>query len=169
MIEDFLVQLALDDDAEHADVFANRMAHEHIKNAGTGMKAPLACVTAQRPLRPTDRNPENEERNEIGEHERAAAVLGGQAGKAQKISETDSAAGHGENHAQARAPHLGRLSVGHDPVVLRGAHETGELEFYATPVLSVESRCKRTIAIVSLQKEESAPRLQTRFASNGDR
>jgi len=62
------------------------------------------AIAAHGPFDPAQGNTEQQERDEIGDHESAAAVLADLAGKAQKITEADGAAGNGENNTQASSP-----------------------------------------------------------------
>ena len=78
--------------AEHADVLAGRVADQGVENAGTRIEPPLAGVTSQRPFRPADGNAQEDQRNEVGDHEGAAAILRRQAGEPQEIAEPDRAA-----------------------------------------------------------------------------
>ena len=65
-----------------------------------------AAVTPERPLGPTERNAQEEQGGEVGEHERPAAVLGRLARKAQEVPQADRRSGDRHDHADARFPTL---------------------------------------------------------------
>ncbi len=56
------------------------------------------------PLNPHQRQPQQQKRNKIGNHERPAAVIRGNARKPKEIAQTDGAARHGQNHPQFASP-----------------------------------------------------------------
>ena len=68
--------------------------------------APEAAVPPHAPLDPHERNAHEEERDEVRDHERAAAVLDRLPGEAKEVAEADGVAGHGEDQPDARAPLL---------------------------------------------------------------
>jgi hypothetical protein len=67
---------------------------------GAEWKPLLAAVASHRPLGPADRDAEQEERAEVGDHEGAATVLGRLAGETEEVAQSDGGAGHGEDHAE---------------------------------------------------------------------
>jgi hypothetical protein len=68
------------------------------------MKTFFAAIAGHRPFRPTDRQGEQEQRTDVGNHERSPSVGGSLAGEAQEISEPDSRSRHGQDHSHPRAP-----------------------------------------------------------------
>ncbi len=65
-----------------------------------------AAVAADAPLDPHHRDPQQQERDEVGDHEGAAAVLGGLHREAQEVAEADRVAGHRQDQSDARSPAL---------------------------------------------------------------
>ena len=63
-----------------------------------------AAEPAHRPLAPGDRDAEEQEADDIGDHEGAAAVVDGLPGKAEEIAQPDGGAGHRQHDAELRAP-----------------------------------------------------------------
>ena len=76
------------------------------------MKAEATAVAAEGPFGPADGNPDDKQGDKVGDHERAAAVLGRLTGKAQKVTESYRAAGHRQNYPEPRAP--GFLNFRHE-------------------------------------------------------
>ena len=68
------------------------------------MRAEAAALAADGPFHPAQRDTQQQESHEIGNHEGAAAILGGQAGEAKEIAEADSAAGHGQHGSEIGGP-----------------------------------------------------------------
>ena len=62
------------------------------------------AVAADAPLDPHQRDADEEERDEVGDHEGAAAVLDGLPREAEEVAETDGVARHGQDQADAGAP-----------------------------------------------------------------
>ena len=106
---------ALDDHVVEVD----HQRHQHAEGAHVARDRPLApdahdgrrrveslapAVAAHGPLGPADGDAQQQERDEVGDHEGAAAVGGGIAGKAQEVAQPDGRAGHRQDDAQAGAP-----------------------------------------------------------------
>jgi hypothetical protein len=99
-----------------------------MENAGARMKSALTSIASKRPFGPTDGNAQDDEGNEIGEHEGSAAVLRGQTGEAQKISEANGAARNRQNNTETRTPAFFGFSGDHWALVLSGYRNMCEAE-----------------------------------------
>ena len=91
------------DDAEVAEQRA--LAHR-THDRRRGVEALAATVAAHRPFGPSDRDAEEDQRREVGDHERAAAVVGRLPREAQEVAESDRGARDSEDHPEAAAPFL---------------------------------------------------------------
>ena len=68
------------------------------------MGALLAASAPDGPFRPRHGHAHQNQHDAVSHHERPAAVLGGQAGKTQKIAQPHGASGHGKNHSYLSGP-----------------------------------------------------------------
>ncbi len=102
-----------DDDAEDAALFAPGVADDGVEDTWAGVIAFLAGVAAEGPFCPADGDTEDEEGEEIGDHEGAAAVLGGEAWEAEEVAEAHGAAGDCEDDTHAGGPAFWGLGLWH--------------------------------------------------------
>ena len=83
------------------------------------MSAEGAAFTADGPFYPAERNAEQQEGGEIGNHEGTAAVLRCEAGKAQEIAEADGAASHGKHGSDVGGPEFLFVVLAHGEKMVR--------------------------------------------------
>ena len=91
-------------DAENAEVFPERLLCNELEDGGRTVATQNAAAAADGPFHPAERETQQQEAAEIGHHEGTAAVLGGQAGETQEVTETDGAAGYGQHHTEVCFP-----------------------------------------------------------------
>ena len=77
-----------DDEAYNPEILGIGAACYTVENAHTGVETAPAPVTAHCPLRPANWQTDDEKGNKVGEHEGPASVLGGLAGKTQKVAQS---------------------------------------------------------------------------------
>ena len=80
-----------------------------------------AAFAADGPFHPAEGNAQQQECCEIGNHEGAAAVLGGKTGKAQEVAEADSAAGHGQHGSDVGGPEFLFVVLAHGVKMVRAS------------------------------------------------
>ena len=85
------------------------LPREHVEHARHGAVPVASAVPADAPFHPHQGDPQQQERDKIGNHEGPAAVLCGLDRKTQEIAQTDGVACHRQDEADARSPPL--LSV----------------------------------------------------------
>src|SRR5690606_38800183 len=100
---------------------------DHPVDARRRVVAVPAAEPSDRPFTPRQGQAEQEQRDEVGNHERPALILCRQAGKSQKITQPHRAARDRQDDAQTRRPSLFRLIVQHEP------HALPSLRLKATP------------------------------------
>ena len=85
------------------------------------MRTQGAAFAADGPFHPAERNAQQQEGGEVGNHEGAAAVLGCEAGKAQEITEADGAASHGKHGSDVGGPEFLFVVLAHGVKMVRGS------------------------------------------------
>ena len=87
-----------------SQIFPRGGAGYQRKDGGGGVPAHAPASAADGPLHPAERDTQQKKGREVGNHEGAAAVLGGQPGKTKKITEADGAAGHSQHDTEVGVP-----------------------------------------------------------------
>ena len=79
-----------------------------MEDARRGVEPARAAEATERPLHPADGQPDEQERDEVGDEEGAAAGLGmgDEPGEPEEVAQADGAAGDGHDDAELRAPGL---------------------------------------------------------------
>ena len=97
--------------AEHTQILQPLplAAPQTIENGRGGTATEDAAVTPHRPLDPAERQGDQNKRDKVRNHKRAAAVLRRDAGETQKITDSDSAARRRQDHADLALPRISRL------------------------------------------------------------
>ena len=80
---------------EHAHIAPAAGAGEALEDARAGVRTQHAAAPADGPLYPAEGDAQQQEGAEVGDHERAAAVLRRQTGEAQEVTQSDGAARYG--------------------------------------------------------------------------
>ncbi len=87
--------------AEDADVLQEAALPHPVEDSGRRVVAELAPVTTHRPLHPEERDPHQDEGDEVGNEEGPAAVLRRLGREAQEVSEPHGVARHRQDEPRA--------------------------------------------------------------------
>ena len=101
------------DDPEHAQILRPLPlpVAQLVEHAGDRGVAVPAAEPADRPLDPHERDPEQQEGDEVRDHEGAAAVLRGLHREAKEVAESDGVPGHGQDQPDPGRPTFLRMCV----------------------------------------------------------
>ena len=98
------------EDAEDADVFGDRIRPEAVKHPGGMAVAEPTAETPDGALRPEERDPDQEQRQEVGNDERPTSVGRGLARETEKVPETDRVSCKREDEPDPRCPTIARVA-----------------------------------------------------------
>ena len=92
------------DNRQRAAVGGDSVFPDRAVDARRGIVSLRSAVAAQRPFDPGQRQPQDQERDKVRDHEGTAFVLSGQPWKTQEVAQPHGAAHHCQNHADPRTP-----------------------------------------------------------------
>ncbi len=148
-----------DRQADDAEVLGERVPPQHREHPRHVPLAVAPAVPADPPLDPHQRDAEQQQRDEVRDHERAAAVGGGLPREAEEVAEPDRVPRHREDQPEPRPPALVRRRA-----VVRHPRSLVPVGASSGPI---SPHCKRTFEVRGISFRSLRPGPDTGRAGRG--